>query len=56
MLTDKYSCYLSKEAVGKVHDLMKIGFDRDLAVAFVESLLPEERVWEFPENEEDKES
>jgi hypothetical protein len=50
-LNDKILCYLSVKAQSYVDHLVRAGLDRDLAVTFLEQLMPEDEMYELPDDE-----
>lgn len=54
-LSDKYDCYLSKEAKVAVNNLVRqYGIDKDLAVVLIEQAWPEEMLYDLPEDVENE--
>jgi hypothetical protein len=47
-VNDKILCYLTQAADQAVQELIAVGLDRDLALAVLEQLWPEDAIYEIP--------
>ena len=52
-MTDSLRGYLSKEGKEALHRLEKAGFDRDLGFSMLESLVPDEKLYDLPGDDEE---
>lgn len=46
-LNDKLECYFTEAAAKVIQDMVKIGFDKDLAVSVLETLWTEEAIYDL---------
>lgn len=47
-MTEKILCYLSPQAELAMGEMSRLGFDVDLALAFMERLCSEDEIYELP--------
>jgi hypothetical protein len=50
-VNEKILCYLTPDAHHAVEELVGVGLDQDLAFAVLESLWPEDAIYDVPEAE-----